>query len=96
MAYIKRNIDRQFDYYNQIEKVGGVECVTDVYARSLQQPNHYWFAAKVARCTGMRVFSLMKRKRRMQKANLVVKRVLLCDLHFLLDATLSHSLHNHA
>jgi hypothetical protein len=52
MAYTKINIDRQSRQYNDIRQVGGVECVTDVYARSLQRPNIFWFTAKVARCTG--------------------------------------------
>lgn len=53
MAYIKRNIDRQYSQYTQIREVGGVECVTDVYAKSLKQPTTFWFAGKVARCTGV-------------------------------------------
>jgi len=53
MAYIKRNIDRQFQYYNQMRQVGGVECVTDVYASSPKQAQVFWFAGKVARCTGV-------------------------------------------
>lgn len=52
MAYTKQNIDRQLFHYNQIRNVGGVTCCSDVYARSLQQPNIFWFTAKVARCTG--------------------------------------------
>jgi len=55
MAYINENILRQLRHYNEIRKVGGKDCVQDVYVRD---PNtsgdntRYWFAGKVARCTG--------------------------------------------
>jgi hypothetical protein len=52
MAYTKVNIDAQLKRYSDIRNVGGLECITDVYARSSLQPNIYWFTAKVARCTG--------------------------------------------
>lgn len=55
MAYINENILRQLRHYNEIRKVGGKDCVQDVYVRD---PNtsgdntRYWFVGKVARCTG--------------------------------------------
>lgn len=52
MAYTRPNIDRQYAQYTQIRNVGGDSCVTDVYASSSKQPTVFWFAGKVARCTG--------------------------------------------
>lgn len=55
VAYTNENILRQLRYYNDIRKVGGKDCVQDIYARD---PNaegdnvRYWFVGKVARCTG--------------------------------------------
>ena len=55
MAYMNENILRQLRHYNEIRKVGGKDCVQDVYVRD---PNtsgdntRYWFVGKVARCTG--------------------------------------------
>lgn len=55
VAYNNENILRQLRHYNDIRKVGGKECVQDIYARD---PNtsgdntRYWFVGKVARCTG--------------------------------------------
>jgi hypothetical protein len=51
MAYIQPNIDRQMNTYSQIRQVGGLECVSDVYARNSKQ-SQFWFIGKVARCTG--------------------------------------------
>lgn len=51
MAYIKENVMRQMDHYMNIRKVGGTECVNDVYARN-PKTNQFWFVGKVARCTG--------------------------------------------
>lgn len=51
MAYIQPNIDRQMKTYSQIRQVGGLECVSDVYARNPKQ-SQFWFIGKVARCTG--------------------------------------------
>ena len=56
VAYNNENILRQQRYYNDIKKVGGKECVEDIYARdpSSKDVNNirYWFVGKVARCTG--------------------------------------------
>lgn len=55
VAYNNENILRQLRHYNEIRKVGGKECVQDIYARD---PNtsgdntRFWFVGKVARCTG--------------------------------------------
>ena len=56
VAYNNENILRQQRHYNDIRKVGGSDCVTDIYA---QDPNtedesniRYWFVGKVSRCTG--------------------------------------------
>jgi hypothetical protein len=62
MAYTKVNIDAQLKRYSDIRNVGGVECITDVYARSALQPNIYWFTAKVARCTGTYCLQILKLK----------------------------------
>ena len=62
MAYTKVNIDAQLKRYSDIRNVGGVECITDVYARSSLQPNIYWFTAKVARCTGTYCLQILKLK----------------------------------
>jgi hypothetical protein len=51
MAYIRPNIDRQMNTYSQIRQVGGLECVSDVYARNSNQ-SQFWFIGKLARCTG--------------------------------------------
>lgn len=52
MAYTKFNINSQLNRYTEIRNVGGLDCITDVYARSLLQPNIFWFTGKLARCTG--------------------------------------------
>lgn len=62
MAYTKVNIDAQLKRYSDIRNVGGLECITDVYARSSLQPNIYWFTAKVARCTGTYCLQILKLK----------------------------------
>lgn len=55
VAYTNANILRQLRHYNDIRKVGGKDCVQDVYVRD---PNtsgdrtRFWFVGKVARCTG--------------------------------------------
>lgn len=55
VAYANENIMRQLRYFNDIRKVGGKDCIQDIYARD---PNttgenvQYWFVGKVARCTG--------------------------------------------
>ena len=57
IAYNQENILRQLRYYNDIRKVGGEDCVQDIYVKD---PNNtagddtrnYWFVGKVARCTG--------------------------------------------
>jgi len=52
-AYTNENILRQLRYYNDIRKVGGKDCVQDLYVRD---PNtvgdsvRFWFVGKVARC----------------------------------------------
>jgi len=60
IAYTNENILRQLRYYNDIRKVGGKDCVQDVYVRdpntSVGDNNNnvrlFWFVGKVARCTG--------------------------------------------
>ncbi|KAL9184349.1 hypothetical protein ACHAXT_002435 [Thalassiosira profunda] len=55
VAYTQENILRQLRYYNDIRKVGGRDCVQDLYVRdpnSSGDNTRYWFAGKVARCTG--------------------------------------------
>jgi len=51
MKYIPPNILRNFDNFENIRKVGGTETVNDVYVRDPERDT-YWFAGKVARCTG--------------------------------------------
>ena len=55
MAYDNENILRQLRFYNNIRKVGGKECVQDIYVRDPSTADshvRYWFVGKVARCTG--------------------------------------------
>ena len=57
MAYSNENILRQQRYYNDIRKVGGSDCVQDVYVKDPGTTNNddnirYWYVGKVARCTG--------------------------------------------
>jgi len=59
IAYTNENILRQLRYYNDIRKVGGKDCVQDIYVRdpntSVGGNNNFrlfWFVGKVARCTG--------------------------------------------
>mmetsp|Transcript_1028 Transcript_1028/g.1785 ORF Transcript_1028/g.1785 Transcript_1028/m.1785 type:complete len:254 (-) Transcript_1028:387-1148(-) len=54
-AYANENILRQLRHYNNIRKVGGRDCVQDVYAKDPNTSGNsvrYWFVGKVARCTG--------------------------------------------
>jgi hypothetical protein len=41
-------------FYSDIRKVGGSDCVQDIYARDPSPVGgfRYWFVGKVARCTG--------------------------------------------
>ncbi|KAL7470598.1 hypothetical protein ACHAXS_011065 [Conticribra weissflogii] len=55
MAYTSPNILRQLRHYQNIRKVGGVECVSDVYAKdpnTTGKETRFWFVGKMARCTG--------------------------------------------
>ena len=56
VAYNNENILRQQRHYNDIRKVGGSDCVTDIYAQDLNTEDEsnirYWFVGKVSRCTG--------------------------------------------
>jgi len=55
VAYANENIMRQSRFYNNIRKVGGKDCVQDIYARdpnTMGENVKYWFVGKVARCTG--------------------------------------------
>lgn len=57
MAYSNENILRQQRYYNDIRKVGGSDCVQDVYVKDPGTTDNvdnirYWYVGKVARCTG--------------------------------------------
>ena len=51
MNYIPTNIMRIMENYRNIRGVGGVETVNDVYVRD-PETSVFWFAGKVARCTG--------------------------------------------
>ena len=51
MNYIPTNIMRIMENYRNIRGVGGVETVNDVYVRD-PETNVFWFAGKIARCTG--------------------------------------------
>lgn len=55
MAYANENILRQLRTFNDIRKVGGKECVQDIYAKDPTPVGNYfryWFVGKVARCSG--------------------------------------------
>ncbi|KAL3808457.1 hypothetical protein ACHAXA_008287 [Cyclostephanos tholiformis] len=55
VAYTNENILRQLRFYNNIRKVGGSDCIQDIYVRDPNQVGEhirYWFVGKVARCTG--------------------------------------------
>jgi len=51
MNYIPTNIVRQLENYKNIRNVGGADTINDVYVRD-PETNVFWFAGKVARCTG--------------------------------------------
>jgi len=54
-AYTNENILRQLRYYNDIRKIGGKDCVQDLYVRdpnTVGESVRFWFVGKVARCTG--------------------------------------------
>merc|ERR1719464_515638 len=53
-AYTSENILRQLRYYNEIRKVGGKDCVHDIYVRDptpSEDGVRFWFVGKVAACT---------------------------------------------
>eukprot|EP00569_Conticribra_weissflogii_P005569 CAMPEP_0171349090 /NCGR_PEP_ID=MMETSP0878-20121228/32769_1 /TAXON_ID=67004 /ORGANISM="Thalassiosira weissflogii, Strain CCMP1336" /LENGTH=229 /DNA_ID=CAMNT_0011853639 /DNA_START=156 /DNA_END=845 /DNA_ORIENTATION=- len=55
MACASPNILRQLRQYQNIRKVGGTECVNDVYVRDPNtkgKETRFWFVGKMARCTG--------------------------------------------
>ena len=55
VAYTNENILRQQRHFNDIRKVGGVDCVQDIYAKDPTPVGEYarfWFIGKVARCSG--------------------------------------------
>lgn len=55
VAYNSENIVRQNNHFTSIRKVGGSDCVLDVYARDPStsgSTTRFWFVGKVARCTG--------------------------------------------
>lgn len=55
VAYTQENILRQLRHYNEIRKVGGKDCVQDIYVRDpnkVGEHYRYWFVGKLARCTG--------------------------------------------
>ena len=56
VAYNNENIIRQNNYFTNIRKAGGSECILDIYARDPStsgRATRFWFVGKVARCTGM-------------------------------------------
>lgn len=59
VAYNNENILRQTNNFVNIRKVGGSDCVLDIYAKDHnsmleagKNATRFWFVAKVARCTG--------------------------------------------
>lgn len=55
VAYTNENIIRQNNHFTNIRKVGGSDCISDIYARDPStsgSATRFWFVGKVARCTG--------------------------------------------
>ena len=55
VAYNNENIIRQNIHFTNIRKVGGSDCVMDIYTRDPStsgSATRFWFVGKVARCTG--------------------------------------------
>jgi hypothetical protein len=55
VAYTNENILRQQLHFKNIRNAGGVDCVSDLYARDPStsgSATRFWFVGKVARCTG--------------------------------------------
>ncbi len=62
MRYTEFNIIRQTKTFNAIKGAGGPEMTNDVYVRSTEDSNTFWFAGKVARISDVSIEKAIARQ----------------------------------